>query len=156
AGGAAAAAGTDFEAAVAAYLGVYVLAEEGVSAPWDLPATVTLEWIRAQTRAAVDDLLVGTSADGRIYIQARRRVSVSAAKDRDFADAIDQMVHLFLDSRDRKPVAMLNRELDAKLDRLVLAVGEHTEPICKDVPAVLARIRDLGPAVPLRDYATNR
>ncbi|MCE9574532.1 MAG: hypothetical protein K8W52_15395 [Deltaproteobacteria bacterium] len=146
AGGAATAGGVDFQALVAALMAVQVLAEKGGPARWGLPAGVTIEGLRAEGTAAVDDLSLSTSVFGRIFIQAKTTVPVSDKPGSVLGSVIDQFVRLFLGAQSTTP-------LDADIDRIVLAT-RPTGPL-DHLAAVLDRIRSLGTPGRWEDCATN-
>src|SRR5215470_6283883 len=79
AGGAATAGGMDFQHRVTAWVAVRILAEKEVSLPWDLPVTVTLEWLRCETEQPVDDLLVGTSEGGLVFSQIKHTLQLNTS-----------------------------------------------------------------------------
>jgi hypothetical protein len=58
-GGAATHSGTDYQNRAAAWTAVRILAEQNASAPWGLPATVTLDAITCETSQSTDDFLEG-------------------------------------------------------------------------------------------------
>ncbi|MFP4029734.1 MAG: hypothetical protein ACLFWL_18300 [Candidatus Brocadiia bacterium] len=76
AGGAATQTGILFQNRIAAWAAVHILAEESVSIPWDLRASTTLESLRCETEHPVDDLLIRTSEDGNIYVQAKHSINL--------------------------------------------------------------------------------
>lgn len=95
AGGAAAAGGVDYQGLVGAYMAVRILAESALSPLWDLPETVTFEGLWAEIGAAVDDVLVTTSARGHVFVQAKHTVSMSDRVDSTIGDAFVQFVKLY-------------------------------------------------------------
>lgn len=141
-GGAAASAGIEYQARVAAWVAVSVLAQDEVSPPWSLPQNVRLEGVWCETDQPVDDVRVSTSAGGYAFLQAKRRLDLSRRPDSELASALDQFVRQFLrgDSRSasRKP---WERELDPVRDRLVLVVGpESSAAIRVHLPRLLDRL----------------
>ncbi len=142
AGGAAGQAGADFQNRVGAWLAVRILGEQGAQAPWELPANVTLEFLRAESENPVDDLMVGTSAGGHVFIQAKHSLRLGA-KDKGLTSAIDQFVRQFLvwHETDESATAGIERRELAQ-HRLVLATGP-TSPssIRHDLPGALDRVR---------------
>src|SRR5262245_6431177 len=87
-GGAAMQAGANYQNRVAAWVSSRILAEQDVSPPWDLPHSVTLEYIQCETGNPVDDLLVGTSDTGRIFIQAKHELDLGTRVNSDLASSI--------------------------------------------------------------------
>ena len=76
AGGAATSAGIVFQQQVGALFGACLLAGERVDARLNLGTAVPV-WMRFETEAPVDDILVSTSNDGYIAIQAKTKASLS-------------------------------------------------------------------------------
>ena len=141
AGGSATAGGVDFQGAVAAFMAVRALAEAGASVPWGLPPDVTIEALRAEVFVPVDDLMLRTSVDGRIYVQSKRSVKLSKRPTSPFGSAVDQFVRLYLSEEKKRP-------LDPAIDRIVLAAGRLPASL-EAVSKVLGRIRDLeAPGAP--------
>jgi len=157
AGGAATASGMNFQHRVAAWVAVHILAEKDASPPWDLPSDVTLEWIRCETEQSVDDLLVGTSDNGYIYAQVKRRVQRSKSAESELASALDQFVRQFIACRSASSGQVCNRPLDPEKDRLVLIISPSSSRSIKDhLPIVLNRIRYLTQQQSLDEAARNR
>ena len=155
AGGAGAAGGFDFQHCVAAWMAVHILAEKGSSLPWDLPAGTTLEWLQCETWEPVDDLLLGTSDNGLVFIQCKRTLQLSPNPNSELASVFDQFVRQFIDCQERKTGKRpTDRPLDILKDRLVLVVGSTTSSsIRNDLPSVL---RNLYPqSNPFEDAAVN-
>lgn len=132
-GGTATHAGTNYQNRVAAWTAVEILAEQSAVPPWDLPSTVTLESLHAETPHAVDDLGVQTSACGNIRSQAKHTLSLQSAADSPFGSAISQCVREY---RAANPL------LDAAKDRLVIVTTSlSSTPIKTHLPAFLGRFR---------------
>jgi hypothetical protein len=64
---------------MAAWAGVLMLAEQGVVPPWELAPGVNFELVRCQTQHLVDDVFIGTSAGGRIFVQAKHGLDWSTS-----------------------------------------------------------------------------
>lgn len=155
AGGAAAAGGFDFQNHVAAWMAVHILAEKSVSLPWDLPAETSLEWLQCETGEPVDDLLLGTSDRGIIFVQIKRTLDFSPKPDSELASVFDQFVRQFIACQERKTVNRpTDRPLDILKDRLLLVVSSSTSRSIRiDLPAVL---RNLYPQIKsFEDAAVN-
>jgi hypothetical protein len=157
AGGAATQAGTDYQNRVAAWIAVRILAEKDASPPWDLPSHVTLEFIRCETEQPVDDLLVGTSSNGHIFIQAKHALSLETSESSDLASSIDQCVRQFIAYRamaqGKRP---WERPLDGERDRLILVTGlGSSAPVRQALPTILKRLSSLAPGQVIDDAATN-
>jgi len=150
AGGAAAAGGMDFQHRVSAWMAVHILAEKGAPPPWDLPAYVMLEWLECETGEPVDDLLVGTSAGGRVFCQIKRRLDLSEAPNSPFASVLEQFVRQFIACQQRR------KPLDPQKDRLVLITSSNSpETIRIHLRSVLDRIRSCK-RESLEDLPRNR
>ncbi len=153
AGGAAAAGGMDFQNRVAAWVAVRVLAEKGATPPWELPGDTTLDWLQCETDQPVDDLLIGTSQQGRVFAQVKRSLSLSSHEDSDLASVLDQFVHQFVACRP----GSCNRALDPQRDRLLLITSSaSSEPIRVHLRNMLRRVRRLTPDQTLDDAAQNQ
>lgn len=156
-GGAATAGGMDFQHRVAAWVAAHVLAEKSATAPWDLPADTSLEWLRCETEQPVDDLLVGTSGSGLVFAQIKRSLTCSSDPSSDLASALDQFVRQFITCRNKSGgSSSTDRPLDPARDRLVLVISPvSSRPIRVHLPSVLRRIRDMTPGQALDAAATN-
>jgi hypothetical protein len=148
-------AGANYQNRVAAWVSSRILAEQDVSPPWDLPHSVTLEYIQCETGNPVDDLLVGTSDNGRIFIQAKHELDLGTRVNSDLASSIDQFVRQFLAFREagsgKRPA---ERSLEAEHDRLVLVTSSGSSgPIQKGLPNLLSRVRLLTSAQTISDAA---
>lgn len=75
----------------------------------------TLEAIEAETNYQVDDLLIYTSADKKVFVNVKRRLTNSTSKTSDFAKAIDQLVRQFLQ----------NTESKSQNDKLILVASSR-------------------------------
>ncbi len=124
-GGAATSAGILFQQQVGAVIGTWLLADRSLDHRLDL-GEAKPEWMRFETEAPVDDIMVGTSDDGIVAIQAKTSVSLSKKPDSEFGKTISQFVQHWLACRNGDGSLKWNRSLDAQLDRLVFAVGPGT------------------------------
>lgn len=91
-----------------------------------LLGVATPAWVRFETEAPVDDILVATSADGFVAIQAKTTVSLSCELNSPFGKTVLQFVKHWIVCRDGDRSSGWNRPLDRQRDRLVLAVGPQT------------------------------
>ncbi|EQD43767.1 hypothetical protein B1A_15519, partial [mine drainage metagenome] len=105
--------------------------------------------MRFETEAPVDDILIATSADGFIAIQAKTSVNLSANPTGEFAKTVRQFVRHWLACRDGNGAQLWDRPLDPQRDRLVLAVGSNASAsIRSDLSAALRlRIQPGSPAL---------
>ncbi|CAM2338156.1 hypothetical protein [Burkholderia vietnamiensis] len=145
-GGAAAAGGIGFQAQLGALFGLQLLAQVPVDYVLELGAAIPV-WIRFETEAPVDDILVATSKGGFIAVQAKTTVNLSSGPDGGFAKTIQQFVRHWLVCRDGQGEQLWDRCLDPSKDRLVLAVGP-TAPasIRVDLPAALRSYSQPSPS----------
>jgi hypothetical protein len=158
AGGAGAGGGTEFQARVAAWLAVQILAERGAAQAFGLGSALTLERLRCETGEGVDDLLVETSDQGFAFIQAKRRLDLSGLAESPLASTLNQFVRQFVAERLPAPAlgAPWHRALEAGGDRLVLTVGSRTpSTIRADLSAVARRAAGLAPGQPLAAAAVS-
>ena len=91
AGGAATQAGINYQNRVAAWFAVRVLAEVGAEPLEGLPTTSTLEFLRCETEQPVDDLMVGTSDGGHLFIQVKRSLNLEASIDSKFEATVNSI-----------------------------------------------------------------
>ena len=159
AGGAATAAGMDYQHRVTAWVAVQILAEKAVSPPpaWDLPAATTLEWLGCETGEPIDDLLVGTSAKGHIFAQVKHSLTLAQSVESALASALNQCVRQFVTYRAVAPGQRpWERSLDPTRDRLVLIIGpDSSKAIRVHLPTMLMRLRNFVQGQPLDDAARN-
>jgi len=155
-GGAAATSGIDFQSRVAAWLAVHILAEKGASPLWDLAAGTTLEFIRCETEQPVDDILVGTSSEGAIFIQAKRTLDLSSKPKSALPSTFDQFVRQFIDCKKATGAKPWEHPLDPQRDRLVLATSpENFQSIRVHLRKVLNGIRGLVAGQSVDEAAKN-
>jgi hypothetical protein len=156
-GGAAAAAGFSFQASIAAWAAVDVLAERAATPRWGLEPAVFYTEVRCETGLPVDDILIVTSAAGGVYLQAKRSIALSPSEDSDLASAIGQFVRHFLGQRSQRPGRHpWERPLDPERDRLVLMTDGQAPKWAKvHLPAVLQRFRRDSQLIMLPEAATN-
>ena len=139
-GGAATSAGIRFQQQVGALIGSWLLTERPLDARLDLGESKP-EWMRFETEAPVDDILVETSDDGFVAIQAKSSVSLSKNPDSEFGKTVSQFVRHWLTCRNGDGSLNWNRPLDAQLDRLVFAVGPETPATVRKVLPEALRLK---------------
>lgn len=149
-GGAATAGGTSFQEEAAAYFATLILAESAANAPTGLPADVYVAALTAEAARSVDDLMVTTSVDGRLFIQAKTSLSVSDAEDSELAKVVTQFVE------QHHAGCTIGgdqcRALDPNLDRLVLVVsGEAPSTIRDTLRGMLDKLRTISTVEQLAD-----
>lgn len=158
AGGAATNAGVSFQNRVAAWISVRILAGQEIAPLWGLPTGTALEFLRCETEQPVDDILVGTSTSGHIFIQVKHTVRMEKGPTSGIGAAIDQFVRQFVTSRARTTATRpWERPLDPDRDRLVLIVGTASSgPVVETLPVILARLSNLTLDQPVMDAATTQ
>lgn len=136
-GGAATHGGTGYQNRVAAWIAVRILAEQAATCPCDLPAQVSLEYVGCETSEPVDDILVKTSGDGTVYIQAKQNLDLGRSVNSRFGETVSQFVGQFLARRES------GEPLSAEKDRLVLAVDSRSSGrVRTTLTALLGRLRE--------------
>jgi hypothetical protein len=137
-GGEATAGGVKYQSALAASVAVAMLSGGTISA-WNLPSGTRIEFIWCETPHAVDDLYVGLSNGGVVYIQAKRSLTL----DSQFRSALDQFVRQFLYTAPPDIAKPWRRSFDRSHDRLVLTAGRDAAgSVTVDLRRVLERFRD--------------
>jgi ATPase family protein associated with various cellular activities (AAA) len=146
-GGSATAAGMAFQAEVAAAYALAVLAEEPANIRLDLPAGAIFNSVRCESGMETDDVLVGHSLDGSVFVQAKRHVDASEAATSDFGQGIRQLTRQFRLGTDE--IGKPYKPFDPVVDRLVFAVGQSSSSKVRNVlRVVLRRLAGGGSAEP--------
>ena len=152
AGGAAGAGGFGFQDYVGAYLAVYAVAGARAPLPWQLPFDAIIEHLASETGEHTDDWRIITSAQGCIFVQAKRTISNSDSAESEIAKVWTQFINQY-----RAGVGQDSRQLERPRDRIVLVVGENTPATVRvHLREVLSRARGLAPSDPLERAARNR
>lgn len=139
-GGAAASAGILFEQKLGALFAAWMMAGHRFDPRFTL-GDATPAWIRFETEAPVDDILVATSVGGYIAVQAKTTVSLSPDLGSPFGKTVTQFVRHWLVCRDGDGKQHWNRPLASDRDRLVLAVGPGTPSNLREDLAAALRLR---------------
>ncbi|MFA3778326.1 hypothetical protein [Yersinia sp. 1652 StPb PI] len=143
-GGAATSSGILFQQQLGAHFAAQILSDSRLDARLGL-GNASSVWLRFETEAPVDDILVATSAGGFIAIQAKTTVSLSDDERNPFYRTIEQFVRHWLTCRDGNGSLEWNRPLDSDKDRLVLAVSSRAPTsIRNDLPAALSLLSQHG------------
>lgn len=143
-GGAATSAGIRFEQQLGALFSSWILAGDRLDDSFRLGAA-TPEWVRFETEAPVDDLLIKTSVGGYIAVQAKTTANLSDDPSSPLGKTISQFVRHWLVAQQGDGTMGWNRPLDPVRDRLVLAVGpQASAQIKNDLPAALRLISQPG------------
>jgi hypothetical protein len=156
-GGKAEASGSNYETLVATWYAHSVLLGAAAQPSFDMHADTCLTSFTCQTEAPVDDVNVVTSADGLIFVQAKRRVTLSSGITSAFAKAIDQFVRQIQASAAKDPKHPWSRPLDPSRDRLVLVTrSASSAKITYVLTELLRRIRDRTDPRTLKDVASSQ
>ena len=142
--GAATSAGIVFQQQLGAFIGVLLLSGRRLDERLNL-GTARPVSLRFETEAPVDDVLVHTSTNGYVAIQAKTTVSLSGNLASPFGKTVSQFVRHWIACRDGDGSHGWNRPLDPAYDRLVLAVsGQAPVTIRVHLPAALRRRSQQG------------
>jgi DNA replication protein DnaC len=156
-GGAATQTGTDYQNRIAAWAAVSILAELSATLPCDLPANIAFEYLRCETEQPVDDIMVGTSDIGVIFIQAKHTINLQKGHDSELASTIKQFVRQFIVCKNASGRRPWERPLNQAVDRLIMATGTGSSiPIRENLKSVLNRVRTLVPGQSIADAAINQ
>lgn len=145
-GGAATTSGVLFQQHVGALIASWMLAGTPLDPQFELGQAGPL-WLRFETEAPVDDILVATSEGGFLAFQVKTTLSSSQGSASAYAKTVDQLVRQWLVCRDGKGNLDWNRPLDARIDRLVIAVSPNASAkIRLHLPAALRILSQPGKA----------
>lgn len=146
AGGAATAAGMDFQNRVAAWFATRILAAEHAAPLWGWPSNSTLEFVRCETEQPIDDIMVGDS-EGRIaVVQVKHSLALEKGSESSFGKTMGQFVRQYLrpnPAAAQKP-APWEKALDPSRDRFVLITGSGSSArVISALPAIMGKIQAL-------------
>lgn len=143
-GGAATSAGIRFEQQLGALFSSWILAGDRFDDSFRLGAAAP-EWIRFETEAPVDDLLIKTSDGGYVAVQAKTTASLSEDLGSPLGKTIVQFVRHWFVAQQGDGSMEWNRPLDPARDRLVLAVSPLASvQVRGDLPAALLLVSQPG------------
>ncbi|MGR3761722.1 hypothetical protein ACUXV3_16570 [Roseobacteraceae bacterium NS-SX3] len=143
-GGAATSAGVIFQQKLGASIASRILSGRCFDPAFRL-GNANPAWMRCETEAPVDDILVATDLGGFVAIQAKTTASLSKDLDSPFGKTVSQFVKHWLACKDGDGKKQWNRPLSPDLDRLVLAVGpQSSSKIREDLPNALRLITQPG------------
>lgn len=146
----------EYQHRVAAWVAVRILAEHSASAPWDLPANTTLEALQCEPNLADDDVRVSASGGEKVYIQAKRTLSLSARPASEFAKVADQFVRLIHSIRERTSCINATGPAQGQHCLVLVTTSQSPATVRVSLKNVLERARRLLPGQALSDAATNR
>lgn len=156
-GGKAEASGGNYEALVAAWYAHSTLLGAAAHPPFDLHANTRIVSLTCQSDAPVDDVNAITSDAGIIFVQAKRTVNLSSAKESSFAGALDQFVRQMKACADSDLQHTWSRPLDPSRDRLVLSTrSASSSKVTETLPELLRRIRDRSDMLTLKQVAQSQ
>ncbi|MBK4216161.1 ATP-binding protein [Paracoccus caeni] len=124
-GGAATSAGVIFQQRLGSFIATQILSDDPFDPVFNL-GEAKPSWIRFETEAPVDDILVATNLGGFVAIQAKTTASLSRGLNSPFGKSVSQFVRHWLACEDGDGAKYWNRSLSSELDRLVLAVGPES------------------------------
>lgn len=143
-GGAATSAGVKFQERLGAVIAASLLSGHLLDQRFGLGGAKA-RWLRFETEAPVDDILVATTKGGFIAIQAKTRVNLSSDPQSPFGKTIAQFVQHWRLCRDGDGGLEWNRPLDPARDRLVLAVdAQAAASVRRDLPDALRLSAQIG------------
>lgn len=143
-GGSATGGGILYQQKLAAWICSWILSEQLVDQQFGL-GWATAEWIRCETEAPVDDVLVKTREGGYIAIQAKVTLNLSASLDSGFGKTVDQFVRHWIVCKAQRNEYGWDRPLDRQVDCLALVVSPRaSRPILEDLPKALAKKNSPG------------
>lgn len=143
-GGAATSAGIRFEQQLGALFSSWILAGDRFDDSFRLGSAAP-EWIRFETEAPVDDLLIKTSDGGYVAVQAKTTTTLSEDPNSPLGKTIVQFVRHWFVAQQGDGSMEWNRPLDPSRDRLVLAVSPQASfQIRSDLPNALRLVSQPG------------
>jgi hypothetical protein len=143
-GGAATSAGIRFEQQLGALFSSWILAGDRFDDSFRL-GDASPEWVRFETEAPVDDLLVKTTDGGYIAVQAKTSASLSDDLGLPLGKTIMQFVRHWVVTHQGDGSMEWNRPLDPARDRLVLVVSPQASvQVRVDLPAALHLVSQPG------------
>lgn len=143
-GGAATSAGIRFQQKLGALFSSWILAGDRFDQSFRLGSAAP-EWIRFETEAPVDDLLIKTSEGGYVAVQAKTTASLTEDLNSPLGKTILQFVRHWFDAQKGNGSMEWNRPLDPARDRLVMAMSPQASAhIRDDLTAALRLISQPG------------
>ncbi len=138
-GGAAAAGGFRFGQQLGTHFCAMVLSQRPIDDSFGLGNSIPVS-VRFETEAPVDDILVRTSVNGYVAIQAKTSLTLSSRLDSAFGSTILQFVRHWLACRDGGTQPW-QRKLKPDIDRLVIAVSARAPATIRDdLPSALRKL----------------
>lgn len=152
-GGAAGNAGADFQQRVAALLTVHMLSGIEDVPAFGIGSGVYVKELRFESDDEIDDLVVVTSK-GRLFVQAKRALSLSDDNESEFSSVLKQFVHQYCHDSNNDDVYILatssrsSRKITKDLKKLTHASrlnedGSNQNPLTRAEEEVLQKTRTL-------------
>jgi hypothetical protein len=124
-GGNATAGGVTFQASVAASIAVQAINATSIDGRLGLGAAKPTI-IGLETDAPVDDILIGTDADGWVFFQAKNRLQNSASLTSELGKACDEFARIWILTQTGIGARGWDRPMVQGRDAMVIAVGPTT------------------------------
>lgn len=132
-GGRAMSGGDGYQARVAAWFCVQILAEQSAATAWNLSSGETFELVETHTEKPVDDILIQTSLQQNLYISVKIQVDNQRGENSDFAGFISQAVCQFAGSQAKG-------ETNNRI--LLITTSKSSQKIREDLRNILVRVRN--------------
>ena len=143
-GGSAPAAGVTFQGWVGGLLAATGLTQASVDKRFQLKAESIAEF-RLETESPIDDLIVYTTAPGRLFVQAKTNLSMAQSDSDAMMKTLDQIVRQWRLCSDGERTRRWDYPLDKEVDRFVIAVGTETpNTVAVHLSKALGRRREGG------------
>lgn len=143
-GGSAPAAGVTFQGWVGGLFAATGLTQASVDKRFQLKAESIGE-LRLETESPIDDLIVYTTAPGRLFVQAKTNLSMAQSNSDAMMKTLDQIVRQWRLCTEGKKTRRWDYPLDKEVDRFVIAVGTETpNTVAVHLSKVLGRRREGG------------
>jgi hypothetical protein len=145
-------AGAQYQNQVTAWLAAKMLAER----PADPIAPCgKLTYLAAESGEAVDDILAGTDSGAYIFVQAKRRISLSSLENSELAGVVNQAVRQMASTAEpgSRP---WSRPLNLHSDRLLLVTSSDSPTTIRThLRSILQRVAGLHPEQSIMDGARS-
>lgn len=143
-GGPGPAAGVTFQGWLAGLFAATGLTQASVDKRFQLKAESIAEF-RLETESPIDDLIVYSTAPGRLFVQAKTNLSMARSDSDAMMKTLDQIVRQWRLCSDGKRSRRWDYPLDKEVDRFVIAVGTETpNTVAVHLSKALGRRREGG------------
>jgi len=140
-GGNATASGVSFQASLGAVFAIQLLAERQIDERLRLGEAQVIS-LRFETEAPLDDILIGTSLAGWVFVQAKTTLSLSENLDSEIGKTAEQIVRQWHACASGRGQRGWDRPLDPARDRLLIAVGPGASgTISRDLAMALSALQ---------------